>query len=131
MSFREEDPFIAWFLTDELFRQRPLTEVFLERYPCSLAKVTARQFEAPMHGFPNRRQLLADDLVRCHLLKRMTPHEVISIAGAPSERFTEEGRLSFVYWLGPERDSLVQIDEEGLQIDFSGMRVRTARIFQG
>jgi hypothetical protein len=130
-AYRAEGPFVSWILTSELFKPRARTEVYLERYPCSRAHVTAHLFAIQSRAFPSRRQMLADDVVRCDLVANLKPDAVTALLGPPEERYVRGQRTEFVYWLGPERGSLVQIDPEGLAVEFAGERARHTEIFQG
>jgi hypothetical protein len=131
LAFREAAPFVIWFPTDDTFKRHPATEILLGRYPCSKAHVNQGLFTAPSHGFPTRRQMLADDVVRCKMLADSNPEDAIALLGPPDEQL-EEGRLtSLIFWLGPERQSLVEIDQEGLEVDFLNNRFNIAGIFQG
>jgi len=130
-SFRESKPFLVWFLTRELFRKRLSTAIVFNRYPCADARVTPALFDLPLEGFPTRRQMLADDLIRCQMLAGGDMAGVEALTGPPDERSFEAGRTSFVYALGPERDSIVQIDEELLLVEFTGETVSSVSIYQG
>jgi hypothetical protein len=130
-SFREDDPFIAWFLSDDLFKKDLRTLIVLNRYPCSRAKVSPSLFSHLSRGFPTRRQMLADDLIRCQLLKGMSRTEVEATIG-PAEEPTSEGRRTYLdYSLGLERDSILQIDGEYLEVEIERDRVQTVGIYQG
>lgn len=131
LSYREARPFIAWMPSDELFRIRPSPEIVFKRYPCRRARVTPSLFATRGMAFPTRRQMLADDVVRCRMLSGRAPAAVIAAIGPPDERSGDHQRGAFLYWLGPERDSIVQIDDEALLIEFRGGRARTATIVQG
>jgi hypothetical protein len=75
-------------------------------------------------GFPTRRQLLADDVLRCGLLgPGDSSLEVEAILGPPDEREMAAGSLSFLYGLGPERDSIFQVDPELLLVELKRDRV--------
>jgi hypothetical protein len=130
-SFREDDPFIAWFPSDDLFKRDVRTLIVFARYPCSRAKVTPALFSHLSHGFPTRRQMLADDLIRCKLLKGKSRAQVEATIG-PAEEPTTEGRRTYLdYYLGLERDSVFQIDGENLSVEIEGDRVRSVEIYQG
>jgi len=74
--------------------------------------------------------MLADDLIRCHLLKGESPAEVEAEIGAPEEIETNQGKTSFIYGLGRERDSFIQIDNESLLVEFADEEVASVVIFQ-
>lgn len=74
--------------------------------------------------------MLADDLIRCHLLKGKDAAEIREEIGAPEETETSQGKTSFIYALGRERDSFMQIDNESLLIEFVNEEVVSAAIFQ-
>lgn len=132
-SYRESEPFVVWFPTEDLFERIQYPAVLLRRYPCSQAEVTPSLFSVPTTGFPTRRQLLADDVIRCELLRSGDSSvEVEETLGPPDEKEPEaSGRVSFVYGLGPERDSVVQVDSELLLIELKRDRVFSISIVQG
>ncbi|MFN8149594.1 MAG: hypothetical protein U0R24_00505 [Solirubrobacterales bacterium] len=128
-SFQEEDPFILWFLTKEMWARHSTQVVYYERYPCSEANVTSELFARPPLGFPSIRQLLADDIVRCELLAGQTYSQVRKLLGRP-----DGGKPGHyvLYVLGPERDSFFQIDPELLAVWFrKNGRYEGVDIFQG
>jgi hypothetical protein len=129
-SFPVDKPFLAWFPTKELYRRHWSTTIALRRYPCADARVSPQLFEPLGRGFPTRRQMLADDLIRCHLLKDKNTTEVEAEIGAPEEIETSQGKTSFVYALGRERDSFIQIDNESLLVEFANGAVASVSIFQ-
>jgi hypothetical protein len=132
LSYHEDEPFIGWFPTEDLFKRAEYPAALLRRYPCSDAKVTPGLFGAFGHGFPTRRQLLADDVLRCHLIPLgASPSEVEQVLGPADEKEVEPKGISFIYGLGPERDSVVQIDSELLLVEFKGDLVAYVSIFQG
>lgn len=125
MSFRESKPFLVWFPTAEIFDLRPTVEIRLERYPCSEARVTPSLFKHHTRGFPTRRQMLADDLMRCEMLNGASLEELEGAIGPPDERSDERGGSYLYYFLGPERDSLVRLTRS-----FSPSTYRTAECKQ-
>jgi hypothetical protein len=129
-SFPINKPFLAWFPTKELYKRHWSTTIAFRRYPCVDARVSRQLFEPLGKGFPTRRQMLADDLIRCHLLKGKNPTEVEAEIGAPEETSTSQGKTSFVYALGRERDSFIQIDGESLLVEFADEKVESVSIFQ-
>lgn len=131
-SFREDGPFIAWFPTEDLFKRRQYPAVLLRRYPCAQARVTPQLFSIFTKGFPTRRQLLADDVLRCGLIRPGDSSlEVEETIGPADEKEPGGGRLSYVYGLGLERDSIIQIDPELLVIEVDKGRVTSISIVQG
>lgn len=130
ISRRENKSFLVWFLTAELFEPK-LTTIRFRRYPCSKAHVTPRIFEHHSEGFPTRRQMLADDLIRCKMLMGASIDEIESTIGLPDEHWYERNRTYFAYFLGPTRGSLVQIDPELLGVEISDGTVQTLFFFQG
>ncbi len=131
-SFRKDAPFIAWFPSEDLFKRNLYPVALLRRYPCSEAKVTPRAFGEAKGRFPTRRQLLADDVLRCHLLGRGNNYvDVEQLLGPPDEREPEGGSILFVFFLGPERDSFFQMDPELLLIELSHGKVVYIAIVQG
>jgi hypothetical protein len=133
LSFRENKPFLAWLPTKELFKRHWSTTIVFRRYPCTDARVTPQLFGLPGNArvFPTRRQMLADDLIRCHMLRDEDLIQVEETVGPPDERSTSGGRISFEYGLGPERDSIVQVDNEILLVEFAQERVASVSIYQG
>jgi hypothetical protein len=130
-SYREDAPFVAWFPTEDLFKRLKYPAILLRRYPCSEAKVTPSLFGLFTKGFPTRRQLLADDVLRCELVAPGdSSPEVEEILGPPDEKETEAGHFFLVYGLGPERDSFFQIDSELLQIELRHGRVSRVSMVQ-
>jgi hypothetical protein len=129
-SFPVNKPFLAWFPTKELYKRHWSTTIAFRRYPCTDAHMSPQLFGPLGKGFPTRRQMLADDLIRCHLLKGKNPAEVEAEIGAPEEIETNQGRTSFVYALGRERDSYIQIDNESLLVEFANEEVASVLIFQ-
>ena len=131
-SYREEAPFVAWFPSEDLFKRTRYPAVLLRRYPCSQAKVTPALFALFTKGFPTRRQLLADDVLRCGLLQPGDSAAAVrEVLGAPEGEETEAGRFYFVYGLGLERDSIIQIDPELLEIELKRDRVTAIAMVQG
>jgi hypothetical protein len=129
-SFPVNKPFLAWFPTKELYKRHWSTTIAFRRYPCTDTHVSPQLFEPLEKGFPTRRQMLADDLIRCHLLKGKSPAEVEAEIGAPEEIETNQGKTSFIYGLGRERDSFIQIDNESLLVEFADEEVASVVIFQ-
>ena len=130
-SYREDKPFIVWFLSEELFMRQWSKAIVFGRYPCTKARVTPGLFARRTPGFPTRRQLLADDLIRCDLLMGRTLQEVEAKIGRPDRREHRHDRLSLVYWLGPERDTIFQVDDEGLLVEFVRGDLNSVSMFQG
>jgi hypothetical protein len=130
VSFRETKPFLVWFLTAEIFKPRWTTTIRFRRYPCSEAHVTPSLFKHLGKSFPTRRQMLADDLIRCEMLADASTQEVESAIGPPDERAHKRGHTYLYYLLGPERDSLFQIDSELFAVEVSGEKVKALSIVQ-
>jgi hypothetical protein len=98
------------------------------RPPCSASRVTARAWRRRGGGFPTRQQVLADDLLRCHQLQGMTTHQVTRLLGRPDERDPH----ALAWDVGPERDSVVRIDDEYFEVRFDRHgRFRAAGFYQG
>ncbi len=131
-SLREYRPFVVWFPTHDLFAKAVYPVVVLRRYPCSEANVTPSLFGLAEKGFPTRRQMLADDVIRCRLLRTGAGvAEVEALLGPPDGKEPGKGRFWFIYGLGPERDSIIQIDPELLEIEFRGGRMTSISMVQG
>jgi hypothetical protein len=132
LSLREDRPFVAWIPTEDLFKRFAYPTALLQRYPCSEAKVTPKLFGSAPRGFPTRRQLLADDVLRCSLLQPGdSVVEAEQMLGPADEEEPERDELSLIYSLGPERDSLVQIDPELLLIESKAGRITSVSMVQG
>lgn len=129
-SFPVNKPFLTWFPTKELYKRHWSTTIAFRRYPCADAHVSRQLFEPLGKDFPTRRQMLADDLIRCHLLDGKNVAEVEEEIGTPEETEMSQGKISFVYALGRERDSYIQIDNESLLVEFANEEVTSALIFQ-
>jgi hypothetical protein len=128
-------PLQVWFKSAERFAKHTSTVIEARRYPCSQARVTAAMWnregmnepEAPTHH-----QMLADDLVRCGQLKGKTYRQVIALLGRPAESSKQANGRYADWMLGPERDSLFQVDSEYLTLRFDAAgRCRSARLTQG
>lgn len=123
-SFRGPDPFVVWFPSQELFASSWSTAIELRRYPCSDVSIRRREFARAPHGFPTRRQLLSDDIIRCGLLRGRTPSETRRLLGRPTRTMGS----SLSYNIGPQRDSFFQVDDEFLLISFKDGNFRGAQI---
>jgi len=89
-------------------------------------------FGKPTQGSPTRRQFVADDIVRCRLIKpSQRVEEVEAALGPPDNTETYRGRLTLLYWLGPERDALIRIDPEYLGIETNSGSVSAVLFIQG
>jgi hypothetical protein len=75
--------------------------------------------------------MLADDLIRCHMLRGAGLAQTEETIGPPDQRSTHRGHISFEYGLGPERDSIIQVDDEILLVEFAQERVASLSIYQG
>lgn len=129
-SFREDEPFLAWFPTEDLFRRILYPTALLRRYPCSQAKVTPSLFSVATKRFPTRRQLLADDVLRCELLAPGDSLiEAEGVLGPPDESENDGEILSAIYGLGLER-SVFQIDSEILLIESKHGQITSLSIEQ-
>jgi hypothetical protein len=127
-SFRAPDPVLVWYRTRERFERFLSMSIEARRPPCSASRVTARAWRRPGGGFPTRRQVLADDLLRCHQLQGMTMHQVTRLLGRPDERDPD----TLAWDVGPERDSVIRIDDEYLEVRFDRQgRFRAASFYQG
>ncbi len=130
-SFRQPEPFLIWFPTNEIYEPWSTAIVF-RRYPCSKAWISPAEFKPNNRDiFPTKRQLLADDLLRCQMLRKLSLNQVERLIGPPDEREDSQKRVTLIYWLGPERDSFTQIDPEGLLIELVDDHVSAALMFQG
>jgi hypothetical protein len=128
-------PLQVWFKSAERFAKHSSTVIEARRYPCSQARVTAAMWhrkgsEEP--EAPTYHQMLADDLVRCGQLKGKTYRQVTALLGRPVES-SKQANGRYADWaLGPERDSLFQVDSEYLTLRFdTAGRCRSARLTQG
>jgi hypothetical protein len=134
-SFHPPSPVLVWFRERERFKRDWSTAIEARRYPCREATVTRETWaEAGREysGFPNQRQVLADDLIRCGLLKGMTYKAALRLLGPGGEPSFEKGKRYLRYLLGDERDSFFQVDDEFLSIRFGhDGTFESARIVQG
>jgi hypothetical protein len=119
-SSRPPGPILFWFPTKERFQFHYSTVIKALRYPCAVAKVTSMSWSKSLSSdsdttFPTRTQVLADDLIRCHLLDGMTRDQVLQLLG-PGEESQQGQRTYLDYEIGPERDSFFQVDSEFLSV---------------
>lgn len=127
---------LSWVRRKELFAPRVSTVIEALRYPCRDAHVTAAAWtkarQNPQFHSPTRAQVLADDTLRCHLLAGFTEEEVVALLGPPDERILNDGVAFLDYIVGPERDSLFQIDPEYFSVEIGrNGRFTKAGFFQG
>jgi hypothetical protein len=129
MSFRTPYPVLVWYRTRERFAPSFSMAIEARRPPCSASRVTARAWRrGDGGGFPTRQQVLADDLLRCRQLEGMTKRQVTRLLGRPHERSARE----MAWDVGPERDSVFQIDDEYFDVRFDRHdRFRAASFYQG
>jgi hypothetical protein len=124
-SLRSPDPLLVWFKERERFKEHWTTAIEARRPPCT--KVTAAEWKKPGGSFPTRRQVLADDLIRCHQLFKMKRADVLTLLGDPDEQDPHA-----LYWdIGLERDSFFQVDNELLVVSFKNDLVSKVEIAQG
>ena len=113
-------PALVWGKDKERFSDKHSAWIEARRYPCSQATVTAadwtRARASTSDQFPAEQQLLADDLIRCKLLKGKRYAAVRALLGKPDEH---TGRKETRLPLGIERDSMFQIDGESLSVTFT------------
>ena len=121
-SFRTPDPLLVWFRSRERFRPKWSTTIEARRYPCREARVTARAWRAARRSntgaFPDRMQVLADDLKRCGQLRGKTYAGVRRLLGRPDETSVSDGRRYADWDVGAERDSFFQVDNEYFSLTF-------------
>ena len=131
-SFHVPGPLLAWFRSKERFDEHLSTLITARRYPCSEVGSVAEQWVAPTRKFPTRKQVVADDLIRCDLLASMEVGDVETLLGEADYVSTSHGRTFLDYTLGPERDSFFQVDSELLSVSFGSDGVfQEATIHQG
>jgi hypothetical protein len=124
-SLHSPDPLLIWFRERERFKEKWTTTIEARRPPCT--KVTTEEWNTPGGGFPTRRQVLADDLIRCHQLLGMSRTAVLGLLGEPDDQSARE-----VDWdIGLERDSFFQVDDEFLTVSFKHDLVSKVEIVQG
>lgn len=130
-------PALLWYRRSEMFASEWSVLIEARRPSCDDSVVTAAAWrEAGRWGkrhpdsFPNRRQLLADDLLRCRQLIGLRRSEVSALLGRPPHPL-DRGR-DFMSWdVGLERDSFFQIDNEVFSVAFGrDGRVRAVRFYQ-
>jgi hypothetical protein len=128
-SFRAPYAPLAWILAAERFERRPSTWITASRYPCSEVGPIAEEWNGPTMEFPTRRQMAADDLIRCDLLAGATRAETVGLLGEPDYR--SNGNRFLGYSIGLQRDSYFQIDPEVLSLRFTrDGAFREASIYQ-
>jgi hypothetical protein len=131
-SFQTPGPILAWFLAKEMFKPELSSVITASRYPCSEVGSIAEEWVGPSLDFPTRKQVVADDLIRCNLLDGRDKRAVKELLGGSGIVSTSHGRTYFDYTLGPERDSFFQIDSELLSVVFNSRGIfREATIYQG
>jgi hypothetical protein len=134
-SFWPPSPVLVWFREKDRFKETWSIAIEGVRYPCSEAGVTARSWRAARReshpGFPNRQQVIADDVIRCHVLRGKSYKQVVKLLGRGDFHGRDHGRRYLDWVLGDERDSFFQIDSESLsvEIDRDG-KVRSAELAQ-
>jgi hypothetical protein len=107
-------PVLKWVRTRELFRRHRSVRIEAVRWPCDEAEVTPESWAAARGAsgrMPTRTQLLADDVIRCGLLRGMSRDEIVALLGRPDPG----ARQRLWYQVGPER-SIFSIDSEYLVI---------------
>ncbi len=131
-SFRAPGPPLAWIRSDERFDQGLSTLITASRYPCSEVRPIAEEWVGSSNEFPTRKQIVADDLIRCDALDGMNVDEVQSILGVPDYSSSSGGSRFHDYVIGLQRDSVFQLDSEVLSLRFSRSGAfREATIYQG
>jgi hypothetical protein len=131
-SFWPPSPVLVWFREKDRFKESWSIAIEGVRYPCSEASVTPRAWNSRGGwSFPTKQQVLADDLIRCHLLRGKTYKQVVRLLGHGDYESREHGIRYLDYYVGEERDSFFQIDSESLSITFGrdGM-FRSAELVQ-
>jgi hypothetical protein len=132
---RTPGPLLVWFRERERFGDWS-TWVEARRYPCAQANVTAAGWAEALASrhrvFPTRRQVYADDIIRCRLLIGKTYDEVIALLGQPPYEENSKTEHSLHWELGPERDSFFQIDSDHMIVEFGpAERVKRVDQYQG
>lgn len=120
-SFRAPGPLLVWFREKERYRRRWTTTITARRPPCSATTVTTEEWRRSRDGrggFPTLQQVLADDLLRCHLLRGLKEAQVRELLGKPDyfSRDRARGERYLDWSVGPERDSFFQIDAEAFSV---------------
>lgn len=135
ISLRPPDPLVIWFRTSERFAKRRSVVIEGRRQACEHAHVSRRAWRRSAGSTdrpsPSKRQVLADDLMRCRALRGMTYDEVRAFLGRPD--LSGDARRTFLGWeIGTERDSLFPIDPEYLTVTFTRYgRFRSAGMQSG
>lgn len=128
-------PALVWWRRSETFRREWSVVIEAQRPSCAQSVVTAaawreagRWSDRHPDAFPNRRQLLADDLLRCRQLLGMPRAEVRALLGRPN---LDSSRTHMSWAVGLERDSIFQVDGEVFSIAFGrDGRVRGVSFYQ-
>lgn len=119
-SVHPPGPVLFWFRERERFKDEWSTVIEARRAPCGESRVTAEAWTTRdrSDAFPSRRQVLADDLVRCRQLRGQTYAQVVALLGAPDETDVSHGKRHAHWGIGNERDSFFQVDSESLSVTF-------------
>jgi hypothetical protein len=116
-SFWPPSPALVWFREKDRFKETWSIAIEGVRYPCSEARVTSAAWRSGGGwAFPTRRQVMADDVVRCKLLRGKTYKQVVRLLGHGDHEERFHGKRYLDYYVGAERDSFFQIDSESLSI---------------
>jgi hypothetical protein len=117
-SFWPPSPVLVWFREKDRFKETWSIAIEGVRYSCSEASVTSRAWHSRGGWeFPTKQQVLADDIIRCHLLRGKTYRQVVRLLGHGDNEERSHGKPHYLeYYLGNERDSFFQIDSESLLI---------------
>ena len=118
-SFWVPGPPLAWIRSEERFQRELSTLITASRYPCGQIGDIAEEWRGRSKGFPTRKQIVADDLIRCNALKGMSIDEVEALLGEPAYSSASDGNRFRGYVIGLQRDSFFQLDSEVLSLRFS------------
>jgi hypothetical protein len=130
-SFRAPGRPLVWIRAEERFERRPSTWIGASRYPCRSSGALAEEWRGPTQEFPTRKQIVADDLIRCELLEGKGVEEVEALLGEPLYNNLQRNGRFLGYTIGPTRDSFFQVDSEVLSLRFTRKgSFREATIYQ-
>lgn len=125
LALRHPDPILAWVKWREVAADKPSTAIEGRRplQPCADLHVKRNDWlaQSALDGYPTRRQMLADDLIRCGVLAGRMRQDVRALLGPPDDK----GKRFDEWYLGDERH-LINIDAEYLRVRYQyGSAVRS------
>lgn len=130
IALRHPRPILAWVRWREVAKERPSTAIEGRRPAQDCAELSIGRPDwlarGVLRGHPTRRQLLADDLIRCNVLIGLKKTRVRALLGRP----VADARLSDDWHIGDDR-RLVKIDREYLRVRYRDGSAAVARVVSG